>query len=119
MGHVRVTIKIANPNRRQDTLEIQDVLVDTGATYTTLPRTLAQQLGLEVLGQHKTRTAAGVITVDRSFAYMEIEGRDGVTPVWITDTYPDVLIGVFTLEALALAVDPKSGRLVDSELLLL
>ena len=112
-------MRIANPFRRDETVQIDDVLVDTGASFTTIPRALANQLQLDILGQHETETAAGPLTVDRSFAYIEIEGRDGVSPIWISDAYPDALIGVFTLEALALAVDPGSGRLVDSELLLL
>jgi hypothetical protein len=37
----------------------------------------------------------------------------------ISSTYPGVLLGALTLEGMALAVDPKSGRLIDSELLLL
>ena len=119
MGHVRVTIKIANPTRRDEAIEVAGALVDTGATFTTIPRAMAEQLGLEVLGQQKTRTASGDIYIDRSFAYQEIAGHDAVLPVWISDTYPGILVGVFTLEGMALAVDPKSGRLVDSELLLL
>ncbi len=119
MGHVRVTIRIANPNRRQDTLEIQDVLVDTGATWTVVPRPLANRLGLETLGKKRVRTANGDVDVDHSFAYIEFEGHQSVGDVVVSDTYPGVLIGVLTLEGMALAVDPKSGRLVDSELLLL
>jgi aspartyl protease family protein len=119
MGHVRVKVRIAHPNRRNQPIEVVDALVDTGASFTTVPRPLANQLGLEVLGKHRTRTANGTIEIDRSFAYIEYDGRDEVMPVWISDSYPGVLIGVFTLEALGLAVDPKNGRLVDSELLLL
>ena len=119
MGHVRVAIKLANPARWREPVEIEDALVDTGATFTTVPRALAEQLGLEVFGQQATRTAAGVISVDQSSAFLEYDGRRTVTPVWISDTYPGVLVGVFTLEALGLAVDPASGRLTESEFLLL
>ena len=80
---------------------------------------LANQLELEVLSQHQTRTAAGPQTVDQSYAYFEYDGRRTVTPIWISDTYPGVLIGVITLEALGLAIDPASGTLTDSEFLLL
>jgi len=119
MGHVRVRIRLANTGRRQEAIEVEDALVDTGATLTTVPRSLADQLRLEVLGQHETRTAAGVQTVDQSYAFFEYDGRQTVTPVWISDTYPGVLIGVITLEALGLSVDPASGQLTDSEFLLL
>lgn len=119
MGHVRVKIRIANPNRRDQAIELDNVLVDTGATWTVIPRPIAEELGLEVLGKKKVRTANGEIDVDHSYAFIEYEGRQTVSDVMITDTYDGVLLGVFTLEGMALAVDPKSGRLVDSELLLL
>ncbi|HEU4758977.1 MAG TPA: retroviral-like aspartic protease family protein [Dehalococcoidia bacterium] len=119
MGPVRVNVRIANPSRRHDTIEVSEVLVDTGATWTVIPRRLANQLGLETLGRKRVRTANGDIDVDHSFAFIEYEGRQTVSDVMITDSYPDVLLGVFTLEEMALTVDPKSGRLVDSELLLL
>lgn len=119
MGHVRVRIQLANPDRRTEMVEVEQALVDTRATLTTLPRELANQLKLEVLSQHQTRTAAGQQTIDQSYAYFEYDGRRTVTPIWISDTYPGVLIGVITLEALGLAVDPASGTLTDSEFLLL
>jgi aspartyl protease family protein len=119
MGHVRVTVKIGHPARRDEAVEVENVLVDTGATWTVIPRSLADHLGLEVLGRKRVQTANGEITVDHSYAYVELEGHETVSDIMITDTFPDVLIGVFTLEGMALAVDPKNGRLVDTQLLLL
>ncbi len=119
MGHVRIKIKLANFQDWQRAVDVDDALVDTGATFTTIPRSIAQRLGLQVFGRQRTRTAAGPIEIDQSYAYLEYDGHSTITPVWISDTYPGVLIGVFTLEGMALAVDPKNGRLVDSELLLL
>lgn len=119
MGHVRVKVRIANPNRRDEAIEIADALVDTGATWTVVPRTLADQLRLDVIGSKRIRTADAEVQLDHSFAYVEYDGRESVGDIVISDSYPGVLIGVLTLEGMALAVDPKSGRLVDSELLLL
>jgi predicted aspartyl protease len=84
-----------------------------------LPRNVADDLGLEILGQDQTRTADSVHSMDRSFALIRIEGRESRAHVWISDTYPGVLIGVITLEDIGLAVDPTSGRLTNSEFLLL
>jgi predicted aspartyl protease len=119
MGHVRVPIKLANPARRDDAIAVESALVDPGATYTTVPGELAERLGLDVVGQRQARSAAGPVTIDESYAFFEYDGRRTVTPVWISDDYPGVLIGVITLEALGLAVDPGSGQLINSELLLL
>ena len=112
-------IRLANPNRRRDTIEVSDALVDTGATFTTLPRELARRLQLDVLNQRRIQMAGGEQTIDQSFAYFDYDGRQTVTPVWISDTYPGVLIGVITFEALGLAVDPSTGRLTNSQFLLL
>jgi predicted aspartyl protease len=119
MGHVRVPIKLANPADRARLIDIESALVDTGATFTTIPRNLADRLNLDLVGKRLARSAAGPVSIDESYAYFEYDGRRTVTPVWISDSYDGVLIGVITLEALGLAVDPGSGRLIESELLLL
>ena len=80
---------------------------------------LADRLGLDVIGQRQARSAAVSVLIDESYAYFEYDGRHTVTPVWINDDYPGVLIGVITLEALGLAVDLGTGKLIDSELLFL
>ena len=119
MGHVKIDVKIGNPNRRDEAVTVSQALVDTGASWTTIPRELGDRLGLEKFGKHRVRTANGVVEADQSFAFIEINGRQTVHEVLISDTYPGVLIGVLTLEGLRFAVDPKNERLVDSELLLL
>jgi clan AA aspartic protease len=119
MGHVRVTIEVAHPARRDRSVTIDGALVDTGATRTTIPRSIAKDLGLEVVGRQQVRTAQGVQEIDQSFALITYEGRQTVGDVWISDAYSGVLIGVITLESLGLAVDPASGRLTSSEFLLL
>ena len=118
MGHVRVKIRIANPARRQEAIEVDGALVDTGATK-TLPRDIADRLRLDIVDQVQTETAAGEISVDHSFALVEYDGKQSVSDVLINDHLREVLVGVVTLEGLRLAVDPRSGRLVDTKLLLM
>ncbi len=119
MGIVRVAITITNPAQRARRREIADAIVDTGASWTTIPKALAEELGLEVLGRKRVNTANGPIEVEHSFALIEFDGHQSMSDIMVTDTYPGVLLGALTLEGMALAVDPKSGKLVDSELLLL
>ena len=116
---MRVPIELANPADRDRLVTVDSALVDTGATFTTIPRALADRLGLDVIGQRQARSAAVSVLIDESYAYFEYDGRHTVTPVWINDDYPGVLIGVITLEALGLAVDLGTGKLIDSELLFL
>jgi predicted aspartyl protease len=69
-------------------------LVDTGATLTVIPGQLAGELGVKPHAQARVETGAGEIV-----------------PVLIPDMIDRVLIGVTTLEALGLEVDPVTGTL--------
>ena len=119
MGHVRVDIEVADPLRPQEPVIVEDALVDTGATRTTLPRALAGCLRLEIRGQDQNRTADGIHRTDRALALIRLEGHESIGQVWISDRYPGVLVGVLTLEDIGLAVDPSLGKLTPSEFLLL
>jgi predicted aspartyl protease len=50
---------------------------------------------------------------------IELEGRSGITAVLISKELKDVLVGVLTLERLGLIVDPTSGKLKETRILLL
>jgi clan AA aspartic protease len=116
MRHIWVDIRISS----EDCLKVTEVraLVDTGATLTIIPRSLAIDLGLRVTGKSRVETGAGVIELDRSRAYIEIMGRGDIIPVLISDIIDKVLIGVTTLEILELEVDPITRRLRERTLLL-
>ncbi len=119
MGHVRVTVRFTNPEQQDGAVDVEEALVDTGATWTVVPRALARQLGLRLVGQVTAKTAAGPQSLDQSYALVELEEKKMVTPLLISDTLDSVLIGVMMLEALGLAVDPTSGQLKESEVFLL
>jgi len=93
-------------------------LVDTGATLTVIPESIARELGLKVTGRSKVETGVGVIEMNRSRAYVEIMGRSDIVPVLISNIIDKVLIGVTTLEILELEVDPLTGKLKERTLLL-
>ena len=93
-------------------------LVDTGATLTVIPRSVAEQLGLKITGKSRVETGAGIIEVERSRAYIEIMGKSEIVPVLISDIIDKILIGVTTLEVLELEVDPLTGKLRERALLL-
>jgi clan AA aspartic protease len=116
MRHIWVDVRIGS----EDCLKVTEVraLVDTGATLTIIPRSLAIDLGLRVTGKSRVETDAGVIELDRSRAYIEIMGRGDIIPVLISDIIDKVLIGVTTLEILELEVDPITRRLRERTLLL-
>jgi clan AA aspartic protease len=116
MGHVWVDVKIGC----EDASRIIETkaLVDTGATLTVIPESLARELGLKVTGRSKVETGVGIIELNRSRAYIEIMGRSDIVPVLISSMVDKVLIGVTTLEILELEVDPLTGKLKERALLL-
>ena len=119
MGHVRVPVRIINPFDENQLVDIPNALIDTGATRTLIPRMVAEQIGLQLAGDREVRTAEGVQRLQRAAAIVELQGEETFGDVWISDTFPGVLIGVVTLESLGLAVDPTNQRLVKTEFLLL
>ena len=55
MGTVKVTIGVGDPQGRQ--FEDVEVVVDTGSTYTAVPRELLQRLGVPVERSLPSETA--------------------------------------------------------------
>lgn len=116
MGHVIVDLTISNPSDRSLETKVR-ALVDTGASFTVVPRAMATALQLPVLGKRKVRTANGDIEMDRAVAFIQIAAEGDLSPVLVSDTLDRVLVGVLTLEALALTVDPTTGELHEMEIL--
>jgi aspartyl protease family protein len=116
VGHMWVTVRVGSEDGSRF-VETR-ALVETGATLTVIPRSIAVQLGLRVTGKSRVETGAGVIEVDRSRARIEIVGKADIVPVIVSDIIDKVLIGVTILEILELEVDPVTGRLKERTLLL-
>ena len=43
MGHVEVKVSLSNPIREGGTEVVEKALMDTGATFTTIPRKIARK----------------------------------------------------------------------------
>lgn len=119
MGTFRVSMTVTNPNT--GTSDTVNAVVDTGATLTTLPPSLARELGLEQEDTATVRLADGSLReLALSTARLAVQNRTRTTPVLISETEDTpALLGAVTLEAMGLAVDPIGERLVPQELLLL
>lgn len=61
-----------------------DFLIDTGATQTAIPQSLARQLRLEVLGHVQSNTAGGVVTGEVARANVRLQGGVQVDRLPIT-----------------------------------
>jgi predicted aspartyl protease len=97
------------------TVEVHDALVDTGATFLSVPRGLIQQLGLHRFRTRRSKTAAGIIEVGMYGAVqLTVQGRDCLVQVAeVPDDCP-VLIGQIPLEMLDFVVDPVNQQLIGN-----
>lgn len=119
MGYVRVRGIIANPLDRDLKQELE-FIVDTGAIYTVIPRSVSRKLRLGEVDKRKFRTASGeAVEYPVSEAYITIQGKGVTSVVALATEKTPILLGVTTLELLGLRVDPVSGKLVPLELMIL
>lgn len=93
-----------------------EALVDTGATFTSVPGNILRELGVEPRREVRLRLADG-----RSHAQqlgrvlIQLDGVEEVTFVVFGDPESPATIGAVTLETLLLGVDPVTKRLVPVE----
>ena len=116
MGKLVVTIGVGDQQGRQ--FEDLEVTVDTGSTFTAVPRTLLQRLGVPVRRSARSRLADGSnAPVEIGRTVIRLEGQEFPTPVIFAEEGEPSLLGVVTLEEALLAVDPVAGRLVPTNVL--
>ena len=127
MGQVTVSLKLENLGelynvRRgllaQDQLhsvQIDDALVDTGATGFSAPRSVIDRLGLQPVRTLTVPTAAGpYVTTVFEAVRLTIGDRECVTDVIEIAGDCPVLVGQIPLEALDLVVDPNDRQLIGN-----
>ncbi len=117
MGTFKWTLRIASMDGQQE--RDIEATVDTGASFTTLPGSLLRELGIEATGKRGFLLADGR-RVDMNYgqAWATIDGESVVTIVVFGEDEAPPLLGAYTLEGLALAVDPEAQRLVPTSMIL-
>ena len=127
MGKVVVTARIENLEDLFDTekglisadavrsVEVENALVDTGATGLLVPKSMIAALGLRPLRTRQASGLGGTVTMPTYRGVrLTIQGRDCAIDVGeIGDEFP-VLIGQVPLEILDWVVDPKGQRLIGN-----
>jgi clan AA aspartic protease len=94
-------------------------LVDTGATLTVVPRRIAEELQLPVIGRRRVATAKGTTELDECVGVVEVMGRKAYVHMLASNDVDIVLIGATTLKALSLEVDTITGKLKEATTYLL
>ncbi len=114
MGTFRYPIALGNPTGTE--FEVLNALVDTGATYTSVPSSLLEQLNVEPIRQTNLVMSDGR-RIQRSLGqtWIRAGGREVVTLVVFGEEDVIPQLGAYSLEGLGLGVDPSRSRLVDME----
>ena len=112
MGALRVSIEIGD--LQASTFETVETLVDTGTTFTMIPRSILARLGII---PDRRRTFALADGREREFdmahAAVRLDGVTSSTIVIFGEEGVAPLLGAYTLASLGLAVDPSGKRLVE------
>ena len=118
MGTFQVEIEIGDP--QSERFERVSALVDTGSTYTVVPRSLLERLGVKPHERDKFRIADGrIVEEDIGRTWVRLDGRSEITLVVFGEEGTAALLGAYTLEGFRLAPDPVGRRLVPVEGLLM
>lgn len=120
MGTLSVRVKVSNPSDGGKAFE-QEMVVDTGAYMSILPRSVLEGLGIRPVTRRSFGLADGKTRIERdvgtaNFSYKEFIGG---SPVIFGEESDKALLGVLTIEALGLMVDPVKGELKPVEMFLL
>lgn len=62
-----------------------EALIDTGATFTTLPKTIADKLKLSEVTRRKVKTDSGGEILPESYVTINVMGEKTTTPVLVSD----------------------------------
>ena len=92
-----------------------DALVDTGATYTSVPRDVLQRLGVTPDEEANFILANGQsVRMDMAWVRTRLNGREPPTTVIIGDPGSNELLGAFTLEGYRPGVDSVNRQLAET-----
>ena len=110
MGAFSITIQIGNLGG-EDFQDVE-VMADTGATTTVIPRAILAGLGIHPTKRATFEYASGQqVQLDMAEARARVEGIETDTWVIFGEAGMPPLLGAYTLEGALLAVDPYNQRL--------
>ena len=116
MGVAYVEGQVKGPSGKPETVRF---LVDSGATYSLLPKAVWEAIGLKPKRKLSFILADGT-TVERSVseAFVVFPQGEAHTPVILGEEGDEALLGVVTLEILGLVLNPFDRTLHPMRMLL-
>ena len=116
MGITHIEGRVRGPTGKEEQLRF---LIDSGATYTLLPKKVWRDIRLSPKREHTFGLADGsTITRKISECYILLPQGEGHTPVILGEADDEALLGVVTLEILGLVFDPFKRTLQPMRMLL-
>lgn len=118
MGITNIKVKVKNPAlpEKQEELEL---MVDSGAAFSVIPESVLKYLDIKSDREEEFSLVDGTkIKRKLGDAIFEINGKKGASPVIFGEEGDAQLLGVFTLEALGLILDPFKRELRPAKLLM-
>ena len=114
MSVFSVDIEIGDPAGRE--FVTVNAVVDTAASYTTLPESLLHRLGIRPRARRRFVLAdSRVVHYPLGQTTVRLEGAEFTVPVIFASDSDRALIGATTLEIFGLGVDPRGERLIPED----
>lgn len=118
MGFTRISCTVSHPIDLDRCAQVE-LLVDTGALSSFVPRGVLEELGIPVQFRRAFRLANGqMIERDVGGAFFRWNGHMTVAPVVFGEPGDEPLLGVTALEGMGLEVDPTTRTLKPTDSLL-
>lgn len=115
MGTFHTTVGIESPLKRGHVIEKTNVLVDTGAEATWMPRTLLESLGITIERTELYQMADGrILERQVGYAIVHAAGKATVDEVVFAEPTDLVILGARSLEGLNLRIDARLKQLVSA-----
>jgi len=119
MDFTYVKVRVSNPLKVERFKDV-DLLVDSGAVFTSIPREVLEELGLSPIDRERLRVyGGGIVERDVGWALVEYGGKRRVVPVIFGERGDAPVLGATSLEALGYQVDPVTKKLRPVELLMI
>ncbi len=116
MGITKVSLKVKNPANPKKVFEAE-FMVDSGATFTVVPSNELKKMGIKPVREERFLLADGKIIKRKvGNALFEHKGIEGAAPVLFGQKGDSLLLGIFTLEAMGLSLDPLKRNLYKATL---
>jgi len=119
MEITEVAVEVSNP-RDQTQWRKLDLIADTGAIFSIIPRITLEQLGIILYAEETFHLADGSeIRRQMGDVFIRIDGKARTVPTIFGEPTDTPLLGVTALEILGYTVDPRTRKLEPTKMLLL